>query len=83
MERQHDSQVFVLSHQVAIAASSECLALDSQPTKSVIKIRRWPLDLTLLLEIHVKSLYQFESVCEPVINGNYKFLIIKEQPFFS
>lgn len=40
IERQHDSQVFVLSYQVAIAASSERLALDSQLIKSVIKIRR-------------------------------------------
>lgn len=82
-ERQHDSHIFVLSYQVATAAFSEHLALDSQPATSAIKIRRWPLVLTLPLEIHVKSLYPFESAHEPVISGNYRLLIIKEQPFFS
>lgn len=35
--------------------------------------------LALLLENNVKSLYQFESAHEPVINGNYRLLIIKVQ----
>lgn len=35
--------------------------------------------LSLLLEITVKSLYQSESAREPVINVNYRLLIIKVQ----
>lgn len=61
---------------MAIGVFSEYLTLDCQPAKSVIEIRRRPFMLAVLaslLEISVKSLYQFESAGEPVINGNYRY----------
>lgn len=67
---------------MAIGVFTEYLTLDCQPAKSVIKIRRRPFTLAalaLLLEITVKSPYQSESAREPVINVNYRLLIIKVQ----